>query len=441
MRFFEHGGNRRFSPGVCGSSGNTAAPGGVQPRVATARLKSKERLLPIVLLVSLAAAGAGSVDAADWNLFGSNGPDIEFHGFASQGFIGTTGYNYLGDTKSGSLEFSEFGLNAAFNPFARTRIMAQAFSDDVGSAGRYDAVLDYALAEYTFNDYIGIRAGRIRRPQGIYNDIQDVDLGRTFVLLPQGVYDARYRDFYVSLDGAEIFGAIPLEQAGTLAYELYTGVVRPSVDGGIALDIRNDLPITGRLDEINSPTIFGGQLWWSTPIDGLRLGASGGYVPGFDYTLTVQSPVGPIHLDEKSDVIVLQYSAEYLWKAWTFQNEYWFTYSDSDSPGVPDASTFSWYVSAEYRFNKWIAAGAYYSEYYNTSFQPSGAGTGVTNYPSDANQRDAAVAVRFDLTDRWLFKVEGHYLRGTGLLEDNVNNPVRRDNGWWMLDLKTTISF
>ena len=61
------------------------------------------------------------------------------------------------------------------------------------------------------------------------------------------------------------------------------GVVRPSLDGGIALDVRNDLPITGRLDEINSPTMFGGQLWWNTPIDGLRLGAAGGFVPGFDY--------------------------------------------------------------------------------------------------------------------------------------------------------------
>jgi len=148
-----------------------------------------------------------------------------------------------------------------------------------------------------------------------------VDLARTFILLPQGVYDARYRDFFVSLDGVDLFGTLPLKQAGSLAYELYTGVVRPSLDGGLALQVRNSLPITGRLDEIRSPTIFGGQLWWSTPIDGLRLGASGGFVPGFDYTFTVEGPAGPIRLDEKSDVVILQYSAEYLWKAWTFQNE------------------------------------------------------------------------------------------------------------------------
>ena len=37
-------------------------------------------------------------------------PAITFHGFASQGFIDTSSYNYLAaDTKGGSFEFSEFG--------------------------------------------------------------------------------------------------------------------------------------------------------------------------------------------------------------------------------------------------------------------------------------------------------------------------------------------
>jgi len=51
--------------------------------------------------------------------------------------------------------------------------------------------------------------------------------------------------------------------------------------------------------------------------------------------------------------------------------KYEFQNSDSDTPGVPDESSFSWYVSAEYRFNKWIAAGTYYTESYNESFKPA----------------------------------------------------------------------
>ena len=393
----------------------------------------KWRIPPLLLI--LVAITSGRLDAADWQLFGPNAPDIEFHGFASQGFLGSTSYNYLGDTKTGSLEFTEFGLNASFNPFPRTRIMAQAFSYDVGAAGKYDAVLDYALAEYTFNDYIGIQAGRIRRPQGIYNDIQDVDLGRTFVLLPQGVYDARWRDFYVSLDGGELFGTLPLKAAGSLEYDLYGGLVRPSLDGGVANDLRNGLPPSTHLDEINSPLTIGGQFWWNTPIDGLRLGAGGGFVSGFEDTLTTETPIGPIHTNTQLDSLGLQYSAEYLWKQWTFQTEYLLVDSHSRPAGVPEATTFGWYASAEYRFNKWLEAGTYYTEYYNNT---NGAGLLA---PSDTEQKDAAIALRFDLTQRWIFKVEGHYIRGTGLLEDNESNPIRSDNGWWMIAVKTTISF
>src|SRR5471032_2564521 len=141
-----------------------------------------------LLLVSSAALTVSRLEAADVNLFGTNMPPLEFHGFVSQGFLATTRYNYLGDnTKGGSFQFTEAGLNVSMNPFPRVRITAQGFLYDVGDFGKYQPFLDYASVEYVFNDYIGLRAGRIRCPRGIYNDIQDVDLARTFVLLPQGI--------------------------------------------------------------------------------------------------------------------------------------------------------------------------------------------------------------------------------------------------------------
>jgi hypothetical protein len=56
-------------------------------------------------------------------------------------------------------------------------------------------------------------------------------------------------------------------------------------------------------------------------------------------------------------------------------------------------------------------------------------------------QKDTALSMRFDIKDWWIFKVEGHYIHGTGLLNDNVHNPVQNNNGWFMLAAKTTISF
>ena len=125
-------------------------------------------------------------------------PPVTFHAFLSQGFLYSSDYNYLGDSTRGEFRYTEMGLNASFNPFPRTRVSAQGFAFKVGDQGSYEPVVDYASVEYTFNDELGLRAGRVRRPQGIYNHIQDVDLARTWVLLPQGLYDARWRDFSCS---------------------------------------------------------------------------------------------------------------------------------------------------------------------------------------------------------------------------------------------------
>ena len=376
---------------------------------------------------------AQSVSAYEVHPMGTNMPAVDFHGFASQGFLASSDYNYLGnDTKNGSFNFTEAGLNASINPFPRTRITAQAFTFDLGNdVGQYDVVLDYAQAEYTFNDYLGVRGGRIRRPQGIYNAVQDVDMARTFVLLPQGVYDSRWRDFYVSLDGGEFFGTLPLGKAGSLSYELYGGLDNCAENGGVAKFIGF---LTGlRPVSINQEPHSGVQLWWNTPVDGLRLGANGGYKFDFEF----KQAVGPFSATGyKEDISYFQGSIEYCWKKWTFQTEY-YTYLLHPLPETaaivgPGTRGDAWYVAASYRFNKWVETGVYYSEWY----------TDVEHRGDSAQyQKDAALSLRFDLRDWWVFKVEGHYIHGTGLLEDNGANPSQDNRGWFMLALKTTLSF
>jgi hypothetical protein len=85
-------------------------------------------------------------------------------------------------------------------------------------------------------------------------------------------------------------------------------------------------------------------------------------------------------------------------------------------------------VGASHRFNKLVEAGAYYTQYKDSS-------AGVW-------QNDGTLSLRFDLKDWWLFKVEGHCITGTGLLRDNANNPVENPHDtWFMLAVKTTLSF
>jgi hypothetical protein len=400
------------------------------------RDKITKRISLVLVLATLAAVAAGRLEAVDLSLFGTNAPAVEFHGFASQGFLASSQYNYLGDSSHGSFRFTEAALNASVDPFPRTRISAQAFTFDVGDAGDYDVALDYAQIQYTFNDWLGVRAGRIRRPEGIFNEIQDVDMAYTWVLVPQGVCNSRWRDMYLSVDGGELFGILPMSRAGTLSYELYYGIQRPQLDGGFALQKEN-LPPDIKLAWINSPQMAGGQIWWNAPWPGFRAGAA----LNVDQDLTFVNVEGR---RSQGSPLTQRYSLEYLWKSWTFQAEYFNSkvmYANTGG-GKPYSGKLidpdGWFASAAYRFNKWFETGAYYTEYYPDKTDRNGAGLAA---PSDAYQKDAALALRFDATSWWIFKIEGHHINGTGQLFDNVANPARGDNGWWMLALKTTVSF
>jgi hypothetical protein len=370
-----------------------------------------------------------------------------FHGFASQGFLASTDYDYLGRSRDGSFEFNEFGLNTSISPFNRTRITAQAFTFDVGNVGNYELILDYASIEYTVNDHVGFRGGRVRRPGGIYNHIQDVDLARTAILLPQGMYDARWRDFSTSIDGGLVFGSFSLGSGGALSYEAYAGYMNLSKEGGVARILENGLPPApiGGFSGIDKSLIAGGQLWWNTPVDGLRFGVSGGQVFDFTWHISVAPPFGPGGMKTEVDIPFGQVSLEYQKDGWTFQTEY-YTYKttgfDMLENGMILAPTSSqpdvWYVGLSKRLTPWLELGSYYTEYFTDVDNRGGVGTAV---PSDAFQKDAALSARFDITDWWIFKLEGHYIRGTGLLHSSTLNPVRNDDGWWLFAAKTTLSF
>lgn len=399
-------------------------------------------------LAGLAVLPATTAMAWDLNL--GKDKKIEFHGFASQGFLASTDYNYLGDnTTDGSFQFNEVGLNASFSPLNRTRITAQGFMFDLGDVNNNRPFLDYASIEYTFSDAVGVRAGRIRRPGGIYNHIQDVDLARTSVLLPQGVYDPRWRDFSTSIDGAVVFGSVPIGKAGDLAYEAYAGYMTLNDKGGVARSIQNSLPaVVGSYEGIDNSLITGAQLWWNTPVDGLRAGLSHAYVLDFTYKIGVNSPSPVTGVQTTTaNIPAFQASLEYLWKSWTFQAEYYTYTLDGDSswsnpllggPSHDRSTTDSWYVGASYRVNKLLELGTYYSEAYANVNDRSG--ENLAN-PSDAYQKDVALSARFDIKDWWIFKLEGHYYRGTSLLFDNKNNPNRDEDGWFMFAAKTTFSF
>jgi hypothetical protein len=213
-------------------------------------------------------------------------------------------------------------------------------------------------------------------------------------------------------------------------------------NGGVARNIQNGLPPApyGSLIGIDQTLIYGSQFWYNTPLTGLRLGVSAGYFQDFGYTVTVPLPPtyakGAIH--SVGNIPFQQYSIEYQVKSWTFQAEYFsynltgHQYVYNHAIGSANANPDSWYAGASYRFNKWFEVGTYYNEYYGNVHDRGN---------SLQYQKDLALSLRFDPKDWWIFKVEGHYIHGTGLLNDNADNPVQTSDGWFMLAVKTTVSF
>jgi len=402
----------------------------------------------LALTATILAAGSAQAYEVPLSFFGTNAPSLDFHGFASQGFLASTKYNYLANnTKNGSFKFSEAAINVSMNPFPRTHIAAQGFLFDVGNVGEYYPALDYASVDYTFCDEFGVRAGRIRRPEGIYNSIQDIDLARTSILLPQGMYDSRQRDFTGSIDGGSFFGNVDMRKAGSFSYEAYLGSVNLTSDGGIARELEGDFgtPPT-QYKGVEGFAEGGVQLWWNTPLDGLRVGFAmyDALDFGYKYNVNVPPMFGGGTYNAQIDSPTEHYSLEYVVKNWTFQAEYKYnkyesyTVHNGVSSGLVDTGADVWYVGAAYRFTKWFETGVYYTEDYANVDNRSGS---LLAHPSDGYQKDLALSLRFDPKPWWVIKMEGHYMRGTALLEDNADNPSRDGGGWFMLDMKTTVSF
>ena len=419
------------------------------------------RLATLMILLLLTRGGT---QTPDW---------LHIHGLIGQGFMMSSANNYFMDTKDGSVEFNEAAINFTVQIGPRLRGGMQFFSRDFGPNGNNEIFLDWGYLDYRWNDYLGFRAGKIKRPSGFYNTIRDIDALRTFVLLPQGVYDESIRDFTMSAQGASVYGNIPLGFAGDLDYEGYYGISNMDPDrsftkdlfSGIASDIgfgiymqmlsMGNLP-QGAVLNTNVQNASnkmkhseGLALVWNTPLNGLRLGAT--RMMGqtrqsatFNYHMLMQNvTITQVTIPFVSKVkfkALDVYSAEFLWNNLSLAGEYLFMDREITSEGKkrPALKQSSYYGQASYRFTSWLEAGTYYSVLYPDADDKEGEHYDDAKYR--AWQKDLCFTLRFDLNDRWLMKFETHFMDGTAQLSESLN-PGGCDRDWQLYAVKTSIIF
>jgi hypothetical protein len=382
-------------------------------------------------------------------------PLIEVHGFVSQGFIKSSANNYLANSKRGSFEFSEVGINFSKQLTDRMRVGMQLFTHDLGPQGNYRTRFDWFYLDYRFWDWFGIRAGRTKLPFGLYNESSDIDAARVPVLLPQSVYPVSFRDFLLAQTGGEAYGIVPLGEAGDLEYRLYGGTV-----------FYDTADATSPLSNVRIPYILGARLMWQTPVEGLQLGASAqklridadAILPPEQVTelqMKGQLPAGfsgPLKLEAPALLAVasVEYSAHDLLLAAEYSRWQVSLRSPAAAYAVPEASTERFYLMAAYHVTSWFTPGLYYSVLFANADDREGRGPapgaadGSPVLGRAAYQHDLALTLRYDLNAYWLLKLESHFMHGTaGLTKElNDNQPLSTlTKDWGVFVIKTTAYF
>jgi hypothetical protein len=85
--------------------------------------------------------------------------------------------------------------------------------------------------------------------------------------------------------------------------------------------------------------------------------------------------------------------------------------------------------------NRWLWPGAYYSAHFPNVDDRSGRAQ---------QSHDVAATLRFDVNAHWLVKLEGHFVRGTAGLSEDLNGGTRVEDltrDWLIFLAKTTAYF
>ncbi len=420
----------------------------------------------------------------------------DIHGFISQGYLSSTTNDFSEDSKDTSFVYSEVGLNFGKDLTDDLRLGLQLFAKEFADLSNNEIVFDWAYADYRFHEMLGMRFGMIKFPHGLYNEIRDIDMLRTSVFLPDGVYrEASYdlyvddvflslqgissRDLYLSLQGTGLYGYIDLGAVGGFSYQMMYGtqnIESSSDNSNRQLDYLSKItPFISVWNEgnfIGSTELqvdykYAGNLLWDTPLEGLRLGASldnlkmsvsskvskdlAADLNGFEMPLLNKGDSVNIDYNKIENWV---YSVEYTWNNLLLMAEYLRTNKEYEiaidasesnlliEGAETDSTSKGWYVGGAYRFADWFELGGYYSE---SRYEDD---KSITNFSVNffTEFDDICATARVDMNEFWTLKLEVHNFRSSYMTFNSFLDAMQKKNitvedRWYMGTAKMTVSF
>lgn len=375
--------------------------------------------------------------------------DVAIHGFLSQGYLKTDTMNYLAKTKDGSAEFNEMAINFSTILSPGLRAGLQVFAYDMGERGNDDLKLEWCYGDYQWREWLGLRIGKMKAVFGLYNEIRDIDLLRTAIFLPVGIYSEVSRDEQQSLRGISIYGELGLSNMGTLAYSAMFGRHNFSTDGGFAVATESILKnrfggtTSFKIEEMAAGHVRSGSLKWETFIEGLVIGINGFDIEDFNWNAS-----GVIFTKMNSWWGYVS-SIQYSWNDFVLTGEYYKRYyvyttgGSADLPPEPTAreSAESWYINVINRFSQLYEIGLTYSEYYPNVDDKDGTQRTSEEGPDFLSwAKSYTFSNRFDVAHNWCFKLEFMHTDGQALF-NNAENDDDLERNWNLYAAKITYMF
>jgi hypothetical protein len=336
--------------------------------------------------------------------------EVQVHGSIQQGFVVSDNNNFLTmDTSDGTAAMTDGAFNASTQISKQFRVGAQLYTRNVGQLGNGQINFDWVYGDYKFNDNIGVRAGKVKTPLGLFNDTQDMEFLYTWALLPQGVYPMDRRSVSIAHVGADVYGAFELgKKGGRLSYTGYYGIVPDDSRGGYRYGLEDAGFVYPKGENVDQKG-GGFDLRWTAPLEGLMAGYSRNMTEGSVNLLYAAVGGMPVTLelnDWTRDAVFADYQKNAFRFSYEWRREAVATVIPQlGTPGTPVDSR-SWFASGSYRLNKYFEFGAYYSRYITNTNLDADLDTNHISGPT--------VTTRFDINRYVNVKVEGHFMDGTG---------------------------
>ncbi|MCU7873733.1 MAG: OprO/OprP family phosphate-selective porin [Candidatus Thiodiazotropha sp. (ex Lucinoma borealis)] len=393
---------------------------------------NSSRAICLLALFCLPGKGLLAAELSEFNGI------FQIHGFLTQGYVKTTENSFFGESKDGSFDFNEIGINASYRLSPAMMASAQLLSRTAGEM--YDGSLDLDFAQFDYayqlneTSRIGFIIGRSKNPLGLYNDTRDVAATRPGIFMPQAIYWDRVRNMVLSNDGGQIYTE---GQFANHFFNLQLFAGKTPIDENVEKSYL-DPSLNPKMEQDGVTT--GGRLLYEWDGGRIRLALSNASLTLDSQTSLI--PPGSIDID----YWVL--SAQYNDGPWSLTMEYMEEPIDYRGFGgfmdVADTTVDGYYLQGSYRLQAdWEMFARFEESHYDKhdkNGKKSSARIGLP--PHTFFSKLWTLGLLWEPTEQLMFRAEFSQVEGTIFLS-NLENPLPniKERDWNLFSLLVSYSF